>query len=65
MSTLLTAPQLERLRELAPDHNVLTGRDGPPILERPDGGLWRVQPNGSLVAAPAVEPVRSYLCVGE
>lgn len=65
MSLLFTARQLERLRELAPDHKVLTARDGSPILERPDGRLWRVQPNGRLVLAPRVEPVRSYLDVGE
>ena len=65
MNMLLTGPQLERLRELAPDDQVLTGRDGSPIFERPDGRLWRVQPDGNLVPAPPVEPARSYLCVGE
>ncbi len=60
MHMLLTARQLERLRELAPDHKLLTARDGSPILERPDGRLWRVQPNGSLALAPPVEKVRSY-----
>ena len=62
---LLTARQLERLRELSPGHKVLTVRDGTPILERPDGRLWRVQPNGSLAPAPPVERVRSYLGVSE
>jgi len=65
MNMLLTARQLERLCELPPDHKVLTAHDGSPILERPDGRLWRVQPNGSLAPAPAVERVRSYLRVGE
>jgi hypothetical protein len=64
-NTLLTARQLDRLRELSPGHKVLTARDGSPILEREDGRLWRVQPNGSLVPAPPVERVRSYLRVGE
>jgi hypothetical protein len=62
---LLTARQLERLRELSPGHKVLTARDGSPILEREDGRLWRMQPNGSLAPAPLVERVRSYLRVGE
>jgi len=65
MNMLLTARQLERLRELPPDHKLLTARDGAPILERADGRLWRVQPNGSLVPAPHVERVQSYLRVGE
>jgi len=61
MNMLLTGRQLERLRELPPDHEVLTARDGAPILERPDGRLWRVQPNGSLAPAPSVERVRPHL----
>ena len=65
MNTLLTGRQLERLRELPPDHKLLIARDGSPILERPDGRLWRVQPNGSLAPAPPVERARSYLRVGE
>ena len=65
MNMLLTARQLDRLRELPPSHKVLTVRDGSPILERPDGRLWRVQPNGSLAPAPPVEGVRSHLRVGE
>jgi len=65
MNMLLTARQLERLRELASDHKLLTARDGSPLLERADGRLWRVQPNGSLAPAPPVERVRSYLRVGE
>jgi hypothetical protein len=53
------------LRQLPPDHKVLITGDGSPILEQPDGRLWRVQPNGSLAPAPPVERVRSYLRVGE
>ena len=56
MNMLLTARQLDRLRELPPDHNILTARDGSPILQRPDGRLFRVQPNGDL--APATAPSR-------
>ena len=65
MNLLLTARQLERLRELPPDHKLLTAGDGAPILERTDGRLWRVQPNGNLAPAPPVERVRSYLRVAE
>ena len=65
MNMLLTARQLDRLRELPPDHKVVSARDGSLILERPDGRLWRVQPNGSFAPAPPVERVRSYLRVGE
>ena len=65
MNMLLTARQLERLRDLPPGQEVFTARDGSPILERPDGRLWRVQPNGSLAPAPPVEAVRSHLRVGE
>jgi len=65
MNMLLTARQLERMRELPPDHTLITARDGCPILERADGRRWRVQPNGKLVPAPMVERVRSYLRVGE
>ena len=52
MDLLLTARQLDRLRELPPDHRIVTARDGSPILELPDGRLWRVQPNGTLAPAP-------------
>jgi hypothetical protein len=65
MNVLFTARQLDRLRELPPDHKLVVGRDGSPILERPDGRLLRVQPNGSLAPAPPVERVQSYLRVGE
>jgi hypothetical protein len=62
---LLTARQLDRLRELPPGYKVITARDGSLILERPDGQVCRVQPNGSLAPAPPVERVSSYLSVGE
>jgi hypothetical protein len=65
MNMLLTARQLDRLRELPPDHKLITARDGSPILERRDGRLWRVQPNGNLAPAMPVEGVRSYMRVGE
>ena len=65
MNMLLTARQLDRLRELPPDHKLITAREGSPIFERADGRLWRIQPNGRLVPAPRVERVRSFLRVGE
>ena len=65
MNVLLTGRQLDRLRELPPDHRLVTVRDGSPILERPDGRLWLVQPNGNLAPAPAIERVRSSRRVGE
>jgi hypothetical protein len=65
MNMLFTARQLDRLRNLPPDHKVVAARDGSPILERPDGRLWRVQPNGSLAPATPDERVRSYLRVDE
>ena len=42
-----------------PGHKLLTARDGSPILQRPDGRLWRVQPNGSLAPTTPVEMLRS------
>jgi hypothetical protein len=65
MNMLLTARQLERLQELALDHRVVTTHDGSVILERTDGRLLRVQPNGTLAPEPSVARVQSYLCVGE
>jgi hypothetical protein len=65
MDMLLTARQLDRLRELPPDHRIVTARDGSPILELPDGRLWRVQPNGTLAPAPYTKDLRSHLRVGE
>jgi len=65
MNMVLTARQLDRLRKLSPDHKLITARDGAPILERADGRLWRVQPNGNLAPAMPVERVRSYMRVGE
>jgi hypothetical protein len=65
MNMLLTARQLDRLRNLPPDHKVATARDGSPILERPDGRLWRVQPNGSLAAATPVEPTCASASSGD
>jgi hypothetical protein len=64
MNMLLTARQLDRLRDLPPDHKVVAARHGAPILERSDGRLWLLQPNGRLAPTTPVERERSYLRVG-
>ncbi len=61
---LLTARQLARLRELGDDHNVVGERDGSPILERADGQLLLLQPDGRLAVAGPISGVESYLRVG-
>ena len=58
---LLTGRQLERLAELPNDHTVVGVRKGSPIVERPDGQLLCVQPNGHLVATTLVQKAQSYL----
>ncbi len=58
---LLTARQIERLAELPDDHRVVGARKGSPIVERPDGRLLCVQPNGRLAAAALVQKAQSYL----
>ena len=64
MNILLTARQVDRLRNLPPDDKVVAARDGAPILERSDGRLWLLQPNGRLAPTTPVERERSYLRVG-
>jgi hypothetical protein len=58
---LLTARQLERLAELPNDHTLVGLRKGSPIVERPDGQLLCVQPNGQLAATTHVQKAQSYL----
>jgi hypothetical protein len=60
---LLTERQLERMRQLAADHRVVGERDGSPVLERSDGRLVLVQPNGELAATVLTSRVQSYLHV--
>jgi hypothetical protein len=57
---LLTKRQLACLAALPAGHRVVGEREGTPIVERSDGQLLRVQPNGRLVAA-SVQKLRSYL----
>jgi hypothetical protein len=58
---LLTARQLERLGALPHDHTVVGVRKGSPIVERSDGQLLCVQPNGQMVATAVVQKAQSYL----
>jgi hypothetical protein len=58
---LLTRRQLERLAKLPKDHAVVGVRKGSPIVERPDGQLLHVQPNGRLAATTLVQKAQSYL----
>jgi hypothetical protein len=58
---LLTKRQLACLAGLPEDHRVISVRRGSPIVERDDGEVLRVQPNGRLVVSSSVQQVRSYL----
>jgi hypothetical protein len=58
---LLTGRQLARLAELPNDHTVVGVRKGSPIVERSDGQVLCVQPNGQMVATTLVEKAQSYL----
>jgi hypothetical protein len=58
---LLTKRQLASLAGLPEDHRVISVRRGSPIVERDDGRILRVQPNGRLVVSSSVQQVRSYL----
>ena len=61
MTNLLTKRQLARLAKLPENHRVVGQRGGTPIVQRPDGQVLRVQPNGGLVATTSVQKARSYL----
>jgi hypothetical protein len=58
-----TQRQIRRMEKLPEGHKMVNTRYGAPIVRRPDGQLFRVQPNGRLAAAIRVERVRSYLDV--
>jgi hypothetical protein len=60
---LLTQPQIRCMEKLHEGHKVVSTRYGAPIVRRPDGRLFRVQPNGRLRATIRVERVQSYLHV--
>jgi hypothetical protein len=59
----LAQRQIRCMEKLPEGHKVLSTRYGAPILRRPDGHLFRVQPDGRLAAAVRVEGVQSYLDV--
>lgn len=58
---LMTKRQLARLAALGEDHRVVGLRKGIPIVRRADGQVFRIQPNGHLVATPSVQNAQSYL----
>jgi hypothetical protein len=59
----LTASQSVRLATLPEGYTVVGEKEGAPLLERPDGRLVRLQPNGRLATAKLVARVQSYLSV--
>ncbi len=56
---LLTHKQMLRLQRLAPSHRVVGAKNGSPIVQRRDGQLLLLQPNGRML----IERVQSYLHV--
>jgi hypothetical protein len=59
----LTPRQSRRLENLADGHEIVSVRDGVPVVRCPNGQMSRMQPSGRLVATSVVESVRSYLQV--
>jgi hypothetical protein len=59
----LTRRQIRCMDRLPEDHKVVDTRHGASIVRRPDGQLFRVQPNGRVTATIRVERVQSYLDV--
>jgi hypothetical protein len=60
---LLTQRQLACLAKLPENHRVLGASKGSPIVQRPDGQVLRVQPNGHLAVTTLVSGAQSYLHV--
>jgi hypothetical protein len=58
---LLTKRQLACLASLPEDYRVIGLRRGSPIIERANGEILRIQPNGRLAVTTSVQQVRSYL----
>ena len=56
----LTRPQIARVAILLDGH-AIGKRQGSPRLERRDGRVVRLQPNGRLVATALISEVQSYL----
>jgi hypothetical protein len=59
----LTHRQIRCMEKLPEGHKVVETRHGASIVRRPDGQLFRVQPNGRVTASIRVESVKSYLDV--
>jgi hypothetical protein len=59
----LTQRQIRRMKRLPVAHKAVNARRGPPTVRRSDGQLFRVQPNGRLVATIRVDSVTPYLDV--
>jgi hypothetical protein len=57
----LTRPQVARLSSLPDGHAIVGETQGSPLVERPDGRVVCLQPNGRLVATTLVPSVQSYL----
>jgi hypothetical protein len=60
---LLTQRQIRCMERLPVGHDVVSIRDGVPIVSQPDGQMLQMQPNGRLGATLGVERVQSYLHV--
>jgi len=58
---LLTKRQLACLARLPEDYRLVAAGGSSPIVQRPDGQLLRIQPNGTLAATTLVQRVQSYL----
>ncbi len=56
-----TRRQRTSLAKLPEDHRVVGVQDGSAIVERPDGRLSRVKPNGRVVPRAPVPAAQSYL----
>jgi hypothetical protein len=59
----LTPRQSRRLENLPDGHEIVSVRDGVPVVRRPNGQMSRMQPSGRLVVSSLVERVQSYLQV--
>jgi hypothetical protein len=51
------------MEKLPEGHELVSVRDGVPIVCQPGGQLLRMQPSGRLVASMRIERVQSYLHV--
>lgn len=59
----LTPSQIARPATLSGEHRVVGEREGSPVLERPDGRLALVAPDGGLAATTLVAGAQSHLQV--